>query len=124
VEGILGPNAFKNFRVQIDYAGGALFLEKVSTADAHDMDIVGLTLRPGEDGSYQVIGVARKGERPAVEGVTAGDTLLQVDELKVMGATMGSVVDALRGKPGDLRTLVLERGGKRMRVQARVDRFL
>jgi hypothetical protein len=124
VEGILGPNAFKNFRIQIDYAGGAVYFEKGGPPEVHDMDIVGLTLRPAEDGSYQVIGVAKKGGRTAVVGVEPGDTLLQVGELKVMGATMGSIIDALRGNPGDIRTLVLERGAKRMRVQARVERFL
>jgi hypothetical protein len=37
---------------------------------------------------------------------------------------MGTVVDALRGQPGDVRTLVVEREGKRRTIAARVERFL
>ncbi|MGD8922216.1 MAG: hypothetical protein PVH24_03135 [Candidatus Zixiibacteriota bacterium] len=36
----------------------------------------------------------------------------------------GTVSDALRGKPGDVKTLVLERDGKRMTTQVTVQRWL
>jgi len=124
VNGFLGPNAFKAFRVEIDYAGGAVYFEKGAEFDLFDMDLVGLTLRPESDGSYSVLGVSSKNGKPAVEGVEPGDKLLQVGDLKTTGATMGPVVDALRGKPGDIRTLVLERSGKRFTVEANVMRFL
>jgi hypothetical protein len=47
-----------------------------------------------------------------------------VDNLVATHATMGTVVDALRGRPGDHRTLVLERDGERFSSEARVERFL
>ncbi len=124
MNGFLGPNAFKAFRVEIDYAGGAVYFEKGADFDSHDMDLVGLTLRPERDGSYTVIGVAMKDGKPAVEGVEPGDKLLEVGDLKATGATMGTVVDAPRGAPGDIRTLVLERNGRQFRVVAKVERFL
>jgi len=138
VKGFLGPNAFRAFRVEIDYAGGAVYFEKpgaeveVSAAksekgtdfDSHDMDLVGLTLRPEPTGSYQVIGVATKDGKPSVEGVEPGDKLLEIDGLKATGATMGTVVDARRGAPGDTRTLLLERNGKQFKIVAKVERFL
>lgn len=124
VDGILGPNAFKAFRVEIDYAGSAVYFEKGVEPEAHDMDLVGLTLRPEADGTYRVIGVASKHGERAVEGVEAGDELVQVDGLEAAGATMGTVVDALRGRPGDTRILLLERNGKRFTVEAKVERFL
>ena len=124
VDGFLGPNAFKAFRVEIDYAKGAVYFEKGAEFDARDMDLVGLTLRPEADGSYQVIGVAEKDGKPVVEGVEPGDKLLNVDDLETTGATMGTVVDALRGTPGDVRILVLERNGERFRVETNVERFL
>jgi hypothetical protein len=37
---------------------------------------------------------------------------------------MGTVIDALRGAPGDTRTPLLERNGKQFKVLARVERFL
>jgi hypothetical protein len=126
VEGFLGPNAFKAFRVEIDYANEAVYFAPRAGADvaAHDMDLVGLTLRLGADGRYLVIGIAEKDGRPVVTGVVPGDVLLEVDSLAATGATMGTVVDALRGQPGDVRTLVLERDGARQVVAARVERIL
>ncbi|HVP37929.1 MAG TPA: aspartyl protease family protein [Candidatus Saccharimonadales bacterium] len=124
VDGFLGPNAFRAFRVEIDYAGGAVYFERGAESDAHDLDLVGLTLQPQADGSYRVLGVASRDGRPAVAGVEPGDVLLQVGDLKATGATMGAVVDALRGAPGEARSLVLERGGRQLRVAAKVVRFL
>ncbi len=124
VDGFLGPNAFKAFRVEIDYAGGAMYFEKGAEPDMHDMDIIGLTLRPEADGGYTVLGVSSKNGKPLVPGVEQGDRLLRIDDVETTGATMGTVVDALRGSPGDVRTLLLERGGERFTVKAEVHRLL
>ncbi len=124
VQGFLGPNAFKAFRVEIDYANNAVYFEKSADFDSHDMDIVGLTLRPEPDDTYSVIGIAKKNGKLVVDGVEPGDVLLQVDNLRTTGATMGTVVDALRGRPGDIRVLVLERNGKKFKIEARVVRVL
>ena len=124
VAGFLGPNAFRAFRVEVDYANGAVYFERGAELDGHDMDIVGLTLRPRPDGAYVVIGVAAMNGARTVDGVENGDILLEVQGLEVTGSTMGTVVDALRGAPGDTRTLVLERHGERITVQATVQRLL
>ena len=124
VDGFLGPNAFKAFRVEIDYANQAVYFEKSADFNSHDMDIVGLTLRPEPDNTYRVIGIVKKDGKPVVNGIEPGDVLLQVENLKTTGATMGTVVDALRGRPGDIRVLVLERNGKKFRIEARVVRVL
>jgi len=125
VNGFLGPNAFKAYRIEIDYAGGAVYFEKgAGPAETHDMDLVGLTLRPEDDGSYTVIGVSPKDGKPATDGVEAGDKLIQIGDLETTGATMGTVVDALRGEPGDIRSIMLERGGNKFRIESEVKRFL
>jgi hypothetical protein len=124
VQGFLGANALKAFRVEVDYANQAVYFEKGADFDSHDMDIVGLTLRPEPDDTYSVIGIAKNNGKPVVEGVEPEDILLQVENLKATGATMGTVVDALRGRPGDIRVLVLERNGKQFRIEARVVRVL
>ncbi|MBP6875268.1 MAG: hypothetical protein KBD56_04300 [Candidatus Eisenbacteria bacterium] len=124
VDGFLGPNAFGAFRVEIDYENSAVYFHRTGEFGVQDMDLVGLTLRPEEDGGYSVIGVAVQDGRPAVEGVMAGDRLLTIDGLQATGATMGTVIDALRGKPGDIRRLEIERAGKRITVSAKVARFL
>jgi C-terminal processing protease CtpA/Prc len=71
-----------------------------------------------------VLGVSSKDGKTAVEGVEPGDKLLQIGDLATTGATMGVVVDALRGKPGEIRILILERAGDKFGIEARVMRFL
>jgi hypothetical protein len=124
VAGFLGPNAFKAYRVEIDYAGSAVYFEKKSETDLRDMDLVGLTIRLGPDSVYEVVGTARREGLAPVEGVEPGDRLVEVDGLPTRGATMGTVVDALRGKPGEIRVLGLEREAKRLSVEARVETYL
>ncbi len=124
VNGFLGPNVYKDYRVEIDYLNSAVYFEKGEEAFINDLDLVGLTLRPISNGGYQVIGIAEKDGKPVVAGIKRGDLLLQVDELKVTGLTMGTVVDALRGKPGDNRILLLERDGKQFTIEAKVKRLL
>jgi len=124
VDGFLGPNAFKGFRVEIDYVAGAVYFEKAETTERPDLDIVGLAVRLEADGRYRVIGVVEKNGKPVVAGVLPGDILLQVDNLAAHGATMGTVVDALRGRPGDQRSLLLERDNRRFRVAALVEHLL
>jgi len=124
VNGFLGPNAFKTYRIEIDYQDNAVYFENGAEPDMHDMDIVPLTLRPLDDKSYMVIGVAIGEGQMLIEGIEPGDILIQVDNFKTKGETMGKVVDVLRGKPGDLRKLILERDGKQFTIETRVVRFL
>jgi hypothetical protein len=124
VDGFLGANILKAFRVEIDYKNSAVYFEKAPEFDTNDMDTVGITIQPLDDGKYQVLGIVRKDGNPAVEGVKAGDKLLKIDDLAITGATMGTVSEALRGKPGDIRSLTLERDGKSIIIKATVKRLL
>jgi hypothetical protein len=123
VVGFIGANVLKGFRLEVDYPNRMTYWEVAPPPDQGDLDIIGLTLRPETNGGFTVAGVATKDGRPAVEGVQPGDTLIRVGALDAAGATMGAVVDALRGKPGETRTLVIERAGKRSTVDAKVMRF-
>ena len=118
VSGLLGPNVLRAFRVGIDFAGGAVFLDRALRDDPRDMDLVGLTLRPNRDGTFEVIGAA------GGAGALPGDVLLRVGALDVKGLSMGRAVDALRGRPGEKRHLTLERAGKTLTVEATVLRHL
>jgi hypothetical protein len=124
VNGFLGPNVFKDFRVEIDYSEGSVYFENGAESAIPDMVMVGLTLQPLNDGRYKVIGIVKKNDEPVVEGIKQGDILLQIGDLKTTGATMGAVIDALRGNPGDIRVLKLERDGKPFTVKANVEIIL
>jgi hypothetical protein len=123
VVGFIGANVLKGFRLEIDYPNEMTYWEAGPAADAGDFDIVGLTLRPEGNGTFTVAGVATKEGKPTVDVVQPGDTLIRVDTLEAAGAKMGAVVNALRGNPGATRTLVIEREGKRLTVEAKVMRL-
>jgi len=120
VDGFLGPNAFKAYRVEIDYVNGMVWFKKGAELDKHEMDLAGLSLHQLADSSYQVVGVVEKAGKPVVNGVVSGDILFSIGNLNIRGATMGKVVDALRGSPGEIRILGIERDGKRFRINAKV----
>lgn len=65
-------------------------------------------------------GVVDRNGAPALDGVETEDELVRVGELEVEGSTMGQVVAALRGRPGEKRALELERNGRRFNVEAKV----
>ena len=122
--GLIGANALVDDRVGIDYAHGTIYLERTNRTSAPDMDVVGLVLRPEADRRYSIIGVADYEGTPSVPQVKAGDVLVGVDGAPATGATMGQVWSLLGGTPGQIRTLTLEREGKRFTVDATVRRFL
>jgi hypothetical protein len=123
VVGIMGANVLHGFRLEVDFSKQMSYWEPGPPLGSTDLDIVGLTLRPESDGSYTVAGVARRNGVPAVQGVEVGDTLRSISGLETDGATMGTVIEALRGKPGESRLLVVEREGKLHEIEAVVTRF-
>jgi hypothetical protein len=124
VDGFLGPNAFIDYALGIDYSKGAVYFAGEEQSTFHDMDMIGLTLRTEEDGNYRVIGVATKNGIPVVNGIESGDMLLEIDDVSVKGKTMGIVIDALRGKPGTKHDLLLKRNGNKIKITADVIRIL
>ena len=131
VAGFLGAEALARFRLEVDFPGQTTWwlpgpnrpAPSGPPPAARDLDMVGLCLRPEGDGSYVVAGVVGRDGRATVPGVEPGDRLLKVDGFEVTGASMGRVVDALRGQPGDARLLQLERQGKTFTVRATVTRL-
>lgn len=88
------------------------------------MNIVPLTLKPLNDGKYKVIGVLGTDQKPVIKGIEFSDILVGIGHLKTQGATMGTVIGALRGKLGEYRKLILERDGMTFTVKATVTRVL
>jgi hypothetical protein len=122
--GLLGGDAFRNYRVGIDYTHSTVYLERLTNAQSSDQNVVGLTLRPESDGRYTVVAVVDYKGKPSVPEVKPGDFLLGVDGAPATGATMGQVWSLLGGTPSQTRSLTLERDGKRFTVDALVHPFL
>jgi hypothetical protein len=126
--GLLGSNALMNYRVGLDYAHSTVYFDIGSTFRAPDFDVIGLTLRPEDDGRFTILGVADFDGKPSVpgppDGVQPGDHLVAVDGVPVPDSTMGQAWSLLEGTPGQERKLTLERSGKQFTVVAKVQHFL
>jgi hypothetical protein len=122
VSGWLGGNVLRDFRITIDYPNRKSYWVRQSEADPHDLDQVGLTFS-FKGGEFFVAGIATRKGKPTVQGVQVGDKLVRIDDLATKGANWGSIFAAMHGKPGEVRTLLLERNGTPLRMKARVTAF-
>lgn len=123
VLGFIGANVLRGFRLEVDFPNQMTYWEAGPAPDPNDLDIIGLTLRPESGGSLIVAGVVEKNGKPVAAGVRTGDRLVRVGDLECTGSSMGPVVEALRGRPGEKRTLLVEREGKRISIEATVQRL-
>jgi hypothetical protein len=126
--GLLSSEALLNYRVGLDYAHSAVYFDIGRTFKFPDFDVIGLILRPEDDGRFTILGVADYDGKSSVpqgeEGIQAGDRLLAVDNISVTGSTLGQVWLMLGGSPGKERTLTIEREGRQFAVVAVVQHFL
>ena len=122
--GLLGANELLNYRVGLDYAHSTVYFEIGRLFTFPDFDVIGLILRPEDDGRFTILGVADFEGKPSVDGVQPGDQLVAVDGIPVHRATMGQVWAMLGGSPEQERRLTIERAGKPFALAAKVHRFL
>jgi C-terminal processing protease CtpA/Prc len=99
-----------------------LICRKEEPADGHDLDQVGLVVTDWNN-STTVAGIARKNGTTTVTDVRPGDKLLKIDDLDTASATRGQILQALHGRPGYVRHLLLERNGRQILVDSRVTGF-
>jgi C-terminal processing protease CtpA/Prc len=57
------------------------------------------------------------------ESVQVGDRLLQIDGLRASGLTWGAIFFAMHRKPGEARTLLLERDDKQFTMPGNIKAF-
>jgi hypothetical protein len=128
VAGVLGSEALLNYRIGLDYKHSAVYFEIGRTFKIPDFDVIGVILRPEDDGRFTIIGIADYDGKPSVpageNGVQSGDRLVAVDNIAVRGSTLGQVWSMLGGTPGQNRVLAIERNGKQFAVTAKVSHFL
>ena len=126
--GLLGSQVLLNYRVGLDYAHSTVYFDIGRLFNFPDFDVIGLVLRPEDDGRFSILGIADFDGQPSVPagptGIQSGDYLVTVDGIPVRGSTMGQVWSMLGGTPGQERKLTVERGGKEFAVAAKVQHFL
>jgi len=122
VIGWIGGNVLKQFRLTLDYPNHTMYWLKQQEPDPHDLNQVGITLR-SDNGAFYVAAIATRHGKVAVAGVLPGDKLVSVDDVDLSTATWGQVFEAMHGSPGQSRRLILERGGTRRQISAKVTAF-
>ncbi len=126
--GLIGANVLQNYRVGLDYAHSTVYFDIGRLFTFPDFDVVGLFLRPEDDGRYTILGVADLDGKPSLptgpDGIQAGDFLVAINDIPVHGSTMGQVWSLLGGTPGQERKLTIERAEKQFVVAATVQHFL
>jgi hypothetical protein len=126
--GLIGSNALLNYRVGLDYAHSTVYFEFGRMFNFPDFDVIGLTLRPENDGRFTILGAAdfegKLSEPTGPDGIQPGDHLIAVDGIPVQGSTMGQVWNMLGGTPGQQRKLTIERSGREFIIAATVQHFL
>jgi hypothetical protein len=121
---LLGSDMLLGYRVGLDYAHSTVYFDIGKMTRFPEFDVIGLVLRPEDDGRYTILKVADFEGTPSLAGVQAGDELVAVDNIPVHGSTMGQVWAMLGGTPGQERKLAIERAGKEFVVPAKVQHFL
>lgn len=81
-------------------------------------------MRLESDGNYSVVGLTEQDGIPPAAEIRPGDLILSIDSIPVKGLTMGRVVDLLRGKPGEYRSVLVARRGSINKLRLKVERYL
>jgi hypothetical protein len=122
VIGWLGGNVLRHFKITIDYPQKMSYWERQSALDPHDLDYIGLTLI-FKHGEYFIGGIATRDGRPTIVGAQVGDKVVQIGTQQTRGASREAIFAAMHGKAGEMRSLVLERQGRRIQLEAPVTAF-
>ena len=110
VDGWLGGNALKPYRITIDYQHRVSYWQLAGVPDTGDLTSVGVSLVHGPQG-YTIGGLVSRHGQAVLRDIQVGDTLLGVDGRDVRPMTRGAVITALGGQAGEHRRLTLERQG-------------
>jgi len=119
IVGSIAGNMLRAFRIEIDYPHGVTYLERQADASQESLNVVGVVIGVRLDGSYIIGGVAHCGDKNAVDGVQPNDRLISINNWMVNGS-LANVLQQLQGKPGEAKTLVIERDGKQITVKTSV----
>lgn len=124
IVGALGGNVLKSFRVEIDYPHGASYLEQKASDAGDDMNSVGLVL--DVDGSNDLIVRAISGTASAVTklNVHPGDQIVDIGGKREMPWNLVDASNALSGRVGEIKRLVIRRAGQEMQTTAEVVHLL
>ena len=100
IVGSIGGNVLQDFRIEIDYAHQAAYVEKVRSLGGNDMDRVGVILRVTAEGAYEVLGTCLGAGKGLQDAVRQGDRLVAVGDTHVQGISRPAIDALLAAGPG------------------------
>jgi hypothetical protein len=124
IVGALGGNVLCQFRVEIDYPDGLLFLEESGKAPANDFQTVGLVLDTNATGELVVRAVSSSASPITRRNVLPGDVILRIGSASQAPYTLTAAGQALSGAVGERKQLHILRNGRPLVVEATVARIL
>jgi C-terminal processing protease CtpA/Prc len=108
-------NVLCDFRVEIDYQNGLVYLTKTKRVSDPAISGVGLVLAPGKSGLI-VSAIASTAAADVKKGVHPGDELIAVDGVSMAGKPLAAAALALQGVKGTAKGLTLLRNGESVSV--------
>ena len=113
IVGALAGNVLRDFRIEIDYQNGFVYLEQRKDPSNPEISGVGLVLSSGLS-----VAASRNIE------IHPGDKLVAVDGIPMAGKPIAAASEALQGPAGASKRLTLERGGKQIQITAACEKLL
>jgi membrane-associated protease RseP (regulator of RpoE activity) len=114
IDGLLGAEFLRGYRVIFDYSRHRLILEQREPAVAaaeYDMSGMFVVSEPLDHHRFVVHEILANGPAAAA-GVAVGDRIISVDGLPAAQLTLGELRNVLRSQPGRVVELTVEREGQ------------
>lgn len=121
--GSIAGNVLRDFRVEIDYQNGAVYLEHAKTLSPAEISGVGLILSRTKAGLV-VKGTASTAGAGVKEVVHAGDVLVSVDGEAMSGKSLNEASQLLQGAKDTKKRLTLLRGDQTISVDVTCEKLL
>ncbi len=112
IQGALGGNVLRRFRVDIDYPHGKTYLEQTSEEVGEDMNSAGLVLDIDIAHKLIVRAISSTAASLTKNNLRVNDEILEIDGKREKPWTIIDASNALTGVPGEYKQIVLRRGSK------------
>jgi C-terminal processing protease CtpA/Prc len=67
--------------------------------------------------NYLIAEIVSHDGKLTLTGIDPGNRLIRIDRMNVSGASREAVLSALRGKPGDIHAITVDKDGKEITIQ-------
>jgi hypothetical protein len=124
IAGALGGNVLRNFRVEIDYPHGAIYLEQMAGASEDDMNCAGLVLDVDKSNHLVVRAISNTAATLTKRNIRPGDIILAIGDKREAVWKIIDASGALSGRVGETKRVVILRSGRESHTDVTVAHIL